>query len=1724
MSLRTLLAAVLLAVSVSSQSYNGGNSAGYNSGTTGYSGGNGNGNCDACERNGGDKANIQELTFVYNGRGGMVTVVGIGSAAINTGDTLIVNPFSVNVVATGARGMGRGSSAGGNGFPTNTQFFVDGQMVTLHTSCSQPIFVGQNVGSLTISGWETDQGSSVSTCGPNCYERQEDCPPADPYSSSPPPPCILCCYEREEDCPTEPIPPSSSDCDACIPKARPSSLTFRITGGAGFGSIQDGKGSVSGSFILGNAGPYTVQCQNRRNRNGAFAFVSMSIDGNEFTVSNIQENELTCTINGGGGSQSIEIHTSCSAPILIGDVYGALTLTAFINGDTGMMPAACSPSPPPPCVICCELNPPVITTDHCPIDLVLENDGAGNVAEIQAYLDCFRCTDDSDPHPTLSYHPHPLIFTGPPCDRIATVNVSCVDDCENGASVIGTVRIVDTTPPHVTNEPTDVIAECDGTDTPPGLEDWLHDFGGLRASDLVFGHCDSGYYRRDRRQYPTISNNLPLEDASCYCPRTNNDQAVCVNGNTYRTMCFAMCMSTNLNYQTMTYSAGACPSGDRQCDVQHGLMPLSAQMDYQCQHYIALAISTGQAPPHSVLCGCLSQVSGPGPECVFDAFSSSSTIAEYKAECSYVTPSSGPCENVTYSHGEVNFEYAGGYSHCTKVANVAFTASDPCGNNVTRYATFSVSDTLPPIVTDPTSPVVECDMNTAELFEHWLSARGGAKATDACGNVTWTMSPYNPTLPPVCNGQEVVTFIATDECGLSTEVTGTFKVKDTTAPRVIKPPQKLKISGDFDPYRDEIATWLEDHGGMTVSDLCPHSPAGYGMNYGGPQNHNQAETNNSMCYNCLGENAAYFGDQLVCLDGNKQYDNICFMWCHNGYVSDQSRIQMGGCEFDSYVGSSYDGITWSFSFGQIGPCAQDTTCPLCKPVTFVATDACGNKVERRTEVKITDNEPPVIVVPCSDGYTDTDQTLQADLQTWLRSYGGLKVDDYDAVLSYHLVHDFTGSCPEVAKYRFKAADDCGNTVTCDANFYLKDRDDPVITGGHDLEYPCDENCHSYDTYWETDAQEVLNTWLQNYGCLNATDCSNIVWDVRGAPYGYLCGASGTVTFKVTDAYGRTAQKHLSYNFPRVGKPPCNAHICGSGSYNEYTNNKPSIQSLTLKYTGYDNATVTIAGFGTYTVHPGGTINFGLPGYASYKKSMGSSYQSGYQYGNNNGGSYNSGGNSGSSYDTGGYAPAFPSNVVITVNGVTTTLHTSCSSPLSMGQAVGQYLKIVGFKTDQSSSDEVCPKSDSYGPNCNKPAVCGHTYPTRPPTPPPNPAPTPCHPIPVDVCPANDYTSGMGGGVRPHSLLVRYVPGSSISNYQGGRVQVTGSVSGTATVSCEGANVHPPVVEEGGIFTITPSSGFGSNTMCVITGNGQQRISFHTSCSRALRTQDVFGSFVIVGFNGNINNGGCPGPYPPPPAPPGNYEIYNSPTQPYAPPNPPYIPPNEPYVPPTPEYVPPPPPPAYDGICEDRDTLVYSLDLMYTGIVNQDSYHPSQKPVIRIDDYSYNGGNTRVRVRTKKNAIFEGRRSVLKNVRQGDTFTLYGNRNQGAFGKVLALECSGAYVKFVTSCRRQLRVGDVYGPFTILGYSTDPSTSSSALGAIGGASDESGQSSSSLSAGTIVGIVGAFVGVIGAVLAVGIFVKSKNKAAQPTQIAFSHTSSASNIVENEVRSPGHSNII
>ena len=125
----------------------------------------------------------------------------------------------------------------------------------------------------------------------------------------------------------------------------------------------------------------------------------------------------------------------------------------------------------------------------------------------------------------------------------------------------------------------------------------------------------------------------------------------------------------------------------------------------------------------------------------------------------------------------------------TGSATVIFTATDQCGNSNTSSATMTIRDTVAPVIDiEAQDTTIICgSIDQPTIIQSWLNRRGGASASDLCGNVTWThdFTAISDTCGTV--GSHTVVFTATDECGNVISTEAVLTIMDSLVTSVADP-------------------------------------------------------------------------------------------------------------------------------------------------------------------------------------------------------------------------------------------------------------------------------------------------------------------------------------------------------------------------------------------------------------------------------------------------------------------------------------------------------------------------------------------------------------------------------------------------------------------------------------------------------------------------------------------------------------------------------------------------------------------------------------------------------------------------------------------------------------------------------------------------------------------------------------------------------------------------
>ena len=292
----------------------------------------------------------------------------------------------------------------------------------------------------------------------------------------------------------------------------------------------------------------------------------------------------------------------------------------------------------------------------------------------------------------------------------------------------------------------------------------------------------------------------------------------------------------------------------------------------------------------------------------------------------------------------------------TGSAEVTFTATDQCGNSATTAAVFTIGDHVPPAMLMEAQPLtLTCDATNQENeIQQWLNSHGGAQATDAGGELTWTNNYSSLSDSCGSTGSASVVFAATDACGNTTTTTTILKIEDHIAPAIQVPAQDALLECDAST-QSSIQHWVDSHAGAQATDGC-------------------GEVIWSSDYTSLSDSCGLTGDAIVVFTATDQCGNnsttVATILINDTVgpdieaeakdttvicgQNDQSAViqywldRHGGAIASDQCGS----VDWTNDFQALA----DTCGPVgIYHILFTATDQCGNAASTQATLTIVDS-------------------------------------------------------------------------------------------------------------------------------------------------------------------------------------------------------------------------------------------------------------------------------------------------------------------------------------------------------------------------------------------------------------------------------------------------------------------------------------------------------------------------------------------------------------------------------------------------------------------------------------------------------------------------------------------------------------------------------------------------------------------------------------------------
>lgn len=461
---------------------------------------------------------------------------------------------------------------------------------------------------------------------------------------------------------------------------------------------------------------------------------------------------------------------------------------------------------------------------------------------------------------------------------------------------------------------------------------------------------------------------------------------------------------------------------------------------------------------------------------------------------------------------EINLTFEDSQTPGTCAGSIVFTrtwtAADSCGNQTTASQTITRMDQTAPVISVQAQPLdLECSAADANSqIQAWLAQNGGASATDACSDISWTHDFENA--PSNCSDVVTVTFTATDGCGNTATSTAALTISDTTPPGLPEIPANQQLSCGEPIEEAQVLTALDSCSGeiiaeavetetpgqcegstiitrtWTFTDACNNSiSASQTITVTDTTAPVIPEIPSDLVLSCPGEIPE--GQPLTTIDACSgetitavPVDVMITADCENSFVITRTWTFTDGCNNSALASQTItvtDNIAPEFTsvpasetiacgtepvFGTAvatDNCQGDVTLTFADETTagecagssvitrtWTATDSCGNQATASQAITVLDTTPPVISVQASDAEIICEATGD-QLQAWLASNAGASGADSCSEITW--TNDFngqSGSCGEAVTVTFTATDACGNSASTSASFTIIDTIAPVV--------------------------------------------------------------------------------------------------------------------------------------------------------------------------------------------------------------------------------------------------------------------------------------------------------------------------------------------------------------------------------------------------------------------------------------------------------------------------------------------------------------------------------------------------------------------------------------------------------------------------------------------------------------------------------------------------------
>lgn len=432
---------------------------------------------------------------------------------------------------------------------------------------------------------------------------------------------------------------------------------------------------------------------------------------------------------------------------------------------------------------------------------------------------------------------------------------------------------------------------------------------------------------------------------------------------------------------------------------------------------------------------------------------------------------------------------------CPIIITRTFVAVDSCQNVTSCTQEIQIDDTTDPLLTCPSSAVVEgCgtgdllnaievgNLEYSEVIRPVTVAELQGTGGDASDNCGIDSLYYFDAMSGSCPIVVTRTFVVVDSCGNRVTCQQTVTIDDTTDPVLTCPVDQL-IEGCDDSFLAGSALV----GNLEYSEVIRSVTVAELQAAGG-----------DVSDNCFIDSLYYFdsqtgfcptviirtfvardscGNQVSCQQEIQVYDStLPTMTCPGPVTIDGCSVSdlatsaaVGNLEFSPTIrditllemqgagGNANDncGIDSLYYFD-----VWNSSCPIEITRTFVVVDSCGNLLSCTQEIIIQDVEAPVLICPLpvvleacgvydlatsvQVGNLEYSETARIINLSDLQGLGG-SASDNCGIDSLYYYDSQSGTCPILVIRTFVAVDTCGLRTTCEQEIQIDDTTPPTIS-------------------------------------------------------------------------------------------------------------------------------------------------------------------------------------------------------------------------------------------------------------------------------------------------------------------------------------------------------------------------------------------------------------------------------------------------------------------------------------------------------------------------------------------------------------------------------------------------------------------------------------------------------------------------------------------------------